>query len=63
MSDVLDELHIKPAPGCQVRDPRTRLPLAAAGEMKPAIGYWLRRLHDGSVVLVDTQPKKKAVAK
>lgn len=53
-----NELHIKPAPGCLVRDPRTKLPLAASGEKKPKTGYWLRRLRDGSVVPVEKPAKQ-----
>jgi hypothetical protein len=53
-----DELFIKPAPGCLVRDPRTKAPLAADGENKPKNGFWLRRLRDGSVVKAD-KPKKQ----
>lgn len=49
MSDVL---KIKPAPGRIVRDPKTMKPLADAGEIKPRISYWTRRLADGDVVLV-----------
>ncbi|ECY1177898.1 DUF2635 domain-containing protein [Salmonella enterica] len=49
MSDVL---NIKPAPGRIVRDPKTMKPLAEAGETKPRISYWTRRLADGDVVLV-----------
>lgn len=45
-------LTLKPRAGLIVRDPETRLPLAAAGEVKPRMSYWLRRLSDGDVVEV-----------
>lgn len=57
-----NELHIKPAPGCLVRDPRTKAPLASEGEKKPKSGFWLRRLRDGSVVKVEPKPNKKREA-
>ncbi|KAB7624322.1 DUF2635 domain-containing protein [Alkalilimnicola sp. S0819] len=56
------KLHIKPAPGRQVRDPITAQPLAAKGEHKPASSYWLRRLRDGDVIDL-TAPKKPKQAK
>ncbi|MNR50268.1 hypothetical protein D3C85_1697660 [compost metagenome] len=41
-----------------MRDPRTKLPLAADGEKKPKTGYWLRRLRDGSVLLAEKPAKQ-----
>ncbi len=32
-----------------VRDPITRVPLKASGEVKPRNAYWLRRILDDSV--------------
>ncbi|WP_421209996.1 DUF2635 domain-containing protein [Aeromonas enteropelogenes] len=52
----MNDLFIKPAPGCLVRDPRTLKPLDAEGETKPKTPYWLRRLREGSVVKID-RPK------
>ena len=51
---------IKPAKGLTVRDPETREPLKAAGEIKPRNAYWLRRLSDKSVVEVQTTTKATA---
>lgn len=48
-------LHIKPVSGLTIRDPETYKPLAAEGEVKPRNAFWLRRLKDGDVVLVDEQ--------
>lgn len=48
-------LHIKPVSGLTVRDPETYQPLAVEGEVKPRTAYWLRRLKDGDVVLIDEQ--------
>lgn len=43
---------LKPATeGLVVRDPHTKRPLAAAGEMKTLDTYWRRRLADGDVVI------------
>ncbi|MFA0155402.1 DUF2635 domain-containing protein [Vibrio sp. 10N.261.46.A3] len=40
---------IKPKKELTVRDPVTREPLKASGEVKPRNLYWLRRLKEGSV--------------
>lgn len=42
-----------------VRDPKTRQPLKAAGEIKPRNTYWLRRIKDKSVVEVKAKPTKQ----
>lgn len=52
------EINIKPKKGLLVRDPDTRKPLAAAGELKPRDTYWLRRISEGSALIVE--PKKEA---
>jgi len=45
---------IKPSrEGLIVRDPATRLPLAAEGEEKPKSAFWLRRESDQDVVQCD----------
>ncbi|CAH7322839.1 conserved hypothetical protein [Vibrio chagasii] len=50
--------QIKPAkPGLLVKDPQTREPLKKRGELKPRTAYWLRRLADNSVVLVNDTAK------
>ncbi|GAB3441065.1 DUF2635 domain-containing protein [Insolitispirillum peregrinum] len=44
-------LLIKPArAGEIVRDPVDGTPLAAAGDYKPRLSYWLRRLAAGDVI-------------
>ena len=54
---------IKPAKeGLIVRDPVTRLPLAAAGEQKPRSAFWLRRKADGDVVECDPAPAVQGAA-
>ena len=56
------EIKIKPkVKGVLVRDPITREPLKANGEMKPRNAYWLRRILDASVV--EVKDKKKEGAK
>ena len=55
------EIKIKPATkGLLVRDPITREPLKASGEMKPRNIYWLRRIADVSVVKMDSKKKEGA---
>ena len=55
------EIKIKPATkGLLVRDPITRVPLKAGGEMKPRNTYWLRRMLDASVVEVREKKKERA---
>ena len=52
---------LKPAAASLVvRDPVTRLPLAAEGEAKPLDTYWSRRLVDGDVVIVEQPPPPPA---
>lgn len=54
----MEQIKIKPASAdIQVRDPETFEPLNAKGEEKPRNAYWLARLRDGDVVLVETKPK------
>ena len=46
-----------PGENLLVRDPVSKTPLAAKGEVKPLIGpegrYWRRRIRDGSVTIKD----------
>lgn len=55
----MTEFFIKPASGVTVRDPETLEPLSENGEKKPQNGYWLRRLNDGDIEVVEQQKKKK----
>jgi len=49
---------LKPAnAGITVRDPETRRPLAAKGEIKPRTPYWMRRIADGDVLDVTKKNK------
>ncbi|MGY3687552.1 DUF2635 domain-containing protein [Vibrio coralliilyticus] len=51
---------VKPnSKGLLVRDPETRQPLKAAGEVKPRNTYWLRRIKDKSVVEVKARQQKQ----
>lgn len=52
------KIKVKPKKGLLVRDPHTREPLKAAGELKPRNTYWLRRINDADVLLV-TESKKE----
>ena len=53
------DIKVKPKQGVMVRDPETREPLKAEGEMKPRDTYWLRRIKDGDVIEVKTQRNQK----
>lgn len=55
------DMTIKPAQSdLIVRDPTTGKPLQAAGEPKPRNSYWLRRLRDGDVVVVNDKKGGKS---
>jgi hypothetical protein len=47
-------MKIKPKSGLIIRDPETLEQLAIKGEDKPRSSYWLKRLKDGDVELVET---------
>lgn len=51
-------MHVRPAPGCAVRDPFTRELLPEAGADVPDTDFWLRRLLQGDVVqsIAPTEP-------
>ncbi|EFF2350600.1 DUF2635 domain-containing protein [Escherichia coli] len=51
---------IKPAPGCLIRDPVTRIPLSETGEEKPFTPFWCRRLDDGDVIQLESLPESEA---
>ena len=55
---MAETLFLKPAAGRFVRDPVSRRPLAAEGEVKPASLYWRRRLMSGDVI--EARPAKAA---
>lgn len=55
----MPEFNIKPtSKTLLVRDPITRAPLAQKGETKPRSSYWLRRIMDGSVVMMNDKNKQ-----
>lgn len=54
-------IKIKPKAGLIIRDPDTMAQLAAKGEDKPRNGYWLKRLKDGDVELIE--PKQAVASK
>ncbi|EFM5284927.1 DUF2635 domain-containing protein [Escherichia coli] len=53
---------IKPAPGCLIRDPVTRIPLSETGEEKPFTPFWCRRLDDGDVIQLESLTESEAPA-
>lgn len=50
-------MFLQPAPGRVVPDPERRDLLPAQGRDVPASTYWLRRVADGDVVMVDLSHK------
>jgi hypothetical protein len=44
---------VKPAAGLIVRDPETAAPLPPEGKAVPRVSFWLRRLRDGDVTVVE----------
>jgi hypothetical protein len=57
----MEAIFVKPAEGMIVPNPDTNTALAPEGEMVPREIYWLRRIADGSVTLVE-QPAAEATA-
>lgn len=56
-------MHVRPArEGLIVLDPTSYHPLPPAGAEVPRSSYWLRRLADGDVVLVEKAPRAPATA-
>ena len=59
-----EEKYLIPKEGLIVRDPRSKTPLDANGEMKPWIGsegrYWRRRQMDGDITVLDEKPVVEA---
>lgn len=51
----MSEFFLKPKPGVRVRDNMTKKPLAASGETKPRNSYWLRRVREQSVDVVNPE--------
>ncbi len=50
-------MKVKPAdPNAVIRDPHTKVPLPAEGGEVPDNNFWNRRLLDGSVVRIETEP-------
>lgn len=50
-------MFVKPAPGLKIRDPELKDLIPDDGREVSADNlYWHRRLRDGDVVLVETQP-------
>ncbi|WP_172562558.1 DUF2635 domain-containing protein [Vibrio furnissii] len=49
----METFKIKPVDGLSVLDPLTCQPLKSDGEEKPRNTYWLRRIKDQSVAIVE----------
>lgn len=56
---VMQKIKIKPSPGLLVRDPETREPLKKSGEEKERSCYWIRRINDKSVILMNNVKETK----
>jgi hypothetical protein len=46
-------MFVKPRAGVNVRDPDSKQHIPAEGREVPESNYWLRRLTDGDVIVVD----------
>jgi hypothetical protein len=47
-------MKVKPAtPGSIIRDPHTKRPVPDEGDDVPETSFWIRRLRDGDVVIVE----------
>lgn len=61
------DFYLKPAPGKLVRDPVTKQHLTDGengnGERKPRDSFWLRRVAEGSVVIINPAAVSKAAEK
>ncbi|MBL4830036.1 MAG: DUF2635 domain-containing protein [Aliivibrio sp.] len=55
----MQTVRLKPKKGLLVRDPLTREPLKATGETKPRNTYWLRRIQDGTALIVEQKKETK----
>ena len=53
MVQKLEQIFVKPSPGCTVRDEHTLIPLAQEGELKPRSTYWVRRILHKDVILCE----------
>jgi hypothetical protein len=50
-------MKVKPVdPSAVIRDPHTKVPLPAEGGEVPDTNFWNRRLLDGSVVRIKSEP-------
>lgn len=48
-------MFVKPAPGLKVRDPASRQHIPETGrEVPDSDSYWVRRVIDGDVIVVDS---------
>lgn len=51
-------MRVRPSrPDLIVRDPISRQPVPAAGREVPETSYWLRRLKDGDLELLEEKPE------
>jgi len=61
--DNITQRFLKPKEGLIVRDPKTKIPLSEAGQVKPWIGpegrYWRRRVKVGDASIINPLQNKK----
>lgn len=58
------KIKVKPANAAiKIRDPETLEFLSEKGEEKPRSAYWLARVQDGDVVIVEPKPTTTKEAK
>jgi Protein of unknown function (DUF2635) len=51
MSKNNEMIFIKPAEGLTIRDPKSRMQIPEDGKLVKRDTYWMRRIHDGDVIL------------
>ncbi len=56
----MDSIYVRPAPGRQIRNPRTMQHLPEGGQLVTAEAYWYRRQADGDVEILDEAPAERS---
>jgi hypothetical protein len=57
------KIRVKPKEGLVVRDPKTKKALPKDGALVEETSFWIRRINDGDVSLIQDVPKMKAPVK
>lgn len=57
---MITKLHIRPAQGLKIRDPKTQALIPEEGLIVEQNSYWVRRLKSGDVIIVKDAEKELA---